>query len=363
MAHQRVIDYIQAYTHYREGTGGVAGYGDGNVVPHADIDKLKSIGGGRIEAIPRDLWDDAGFRGKGHEFPGSSEIRTWITEGKIDGVVDTDLLGMLLLITFGALTTSTPSDATDTRDHAFTLQNPDNGLQLPSTTFAAQNHNDVGYFLYPGNVGDSLTLRGGRNEYVTLDCSLLGNGRRTAEGSFSEPSYASHRKLRDSISTFKFGETGSLVDYTARIVSWELTVNNNHQIDQAYYPRGDAGLYSSGNPERGMVAGRMLFGNRTVTGRFTLLMEDDAARTAMEQNLAREIEIVSTGDEIETGFDDKLTISLKDVRFRAVRYGEEGDLVAVNVELLPHMPSSGLWADLLTVTLRNGVSEYGTIPS
>lgn len=362
MAYKRNLDYIQAYSLYREGIGAVAGFGDGNVVPHADIDQLRSIGDGRIESIIRDQWDNAGHRGKGHEFAGSSEIQTRITEGRVSGEVDTHMLGMLLLISMGGYSPTTPSGATSAYDHAFTPQDPAGSLQLPSTTLGAQHHDDIGYFLYPGNVGESFTLRGGRSQYVTGEFNLRGNGRRTAEGSFSKPDYVTHRLLRDSISTFSFGPLDNPVAYTSQIVSWEITFNNNLQLDQAYYPRGDAGLYTTGQPESGMVAGRMLFGARTITGRFSMLMESDIVRTAEEQNLVRELLITSEGDEIETGYNDTLTIRFEDVRFRQARYGNEGDLVAVTWETLTHMPASGLWADLLTITLRNGVEEYGLIP-
>jgi hypothetical protein len=362
MAYQRVIDYIQAYSHMREGSGGTAGYGDGNAIPHANIDQLRSMGSGRIEAIPRDLWDDSGFRGKGHEFPTAAEIRTWTTEGKIDGEADTDLLGVLLMISLGSWTTTTPSGATDTRDHAFKLQNPSDGLQLPSTTVVALHHADVGYYIYPGIVGEAVTIKGGKNQYVTYDCTLRGNGRRTAEASFSKPDFTPHRKLYDSVSVFKWGTPGSPTDYTSAVVSWEIAVNNSIILDQAYYPRGDNGLYTSGNPDRGMTAGRLLFGKRTVTPKFRVLMENDAARQAMEGGTAQEILITAQGEEIETNFNDKLTIQLKDVRFRGVKVGDEGELVAVDVEPLVQMPSSGLWADLLTVTLRNGLAAYGAVP-
>jgi len=363
MAFKRNLDYIQAYSLYREGVGGVAGYGDGNVVPHADIDQLRSIGDGRIESIIREQWDNSGHRGKGHEFAGSSEIQTRISEGRISGEVDTHMLGMLLLITMGGCSPSTPSGGTDTRDHAFTPQDPAGSLQLPSTTLSAQHHDDVGYFLYPGVVGESLTLRGGRRQYVTGEFNLRGNGRRTLQAGFSQPSYTAHRLLRDSISTFSFGPVDSPVAYTSQVVSWEITYNNNLQLDHSYYPRGDAGLYETGQPGRGMVAGRMLFGARTITGRLSMLMENDIVRTAEEQNLARELLITSQGDEIESGFNDTLTIRFEDVRFRQARYGNEGDLVAVTWDTEVHMPSTGLWADLLTITLRNGVAEYGLIPA
>lgn len=364
MAVNRVIDYIQAYSHYRESASDAAGYGDGFEVAQGSIDKLKSIGTGRLLARVADRWDNAAAAGKGHEFAGSSENRTWLTDGQVGGEADTDLLGMLLLITLGGLNTGTPSGGTNSRDHVFTPQEPSSGLQLPSTSMIARDHSSLDYYRYAGLVGAQITLKGGQNQYVNCDCTLQGNGRRAVAAAYSPPSYAAHRLLRDAISTFKFGTPGGeLTDYTAAVKSWELTWNNNLIAGNAHYPRGTTGLYTTTTRSSGMVAGRMEFGSRVCDFKATILLESAASRTLLEGNTAQEIEIISEGDLIETGFYDKLTVSLKDVRFRAVSVGDADGLATYEIEGHVHMPSSGLWADLLTVTLRNSVAAYGSLQS
>lgn len=364
MSLQRTIDYIQAWSLYRESASGTAGYGDGNEVAQANIDQMTSIGSGnRLEQIIEDSWDNKEHIGKGHAFPTASEIRKWSTEGSISGEADVNLLGMLLYLGLGSLSTSTPDGATSASDHLFTLLSAASGLQLPSTSMVAQDHAGIGYWLYGGLVVDKLTLKGGKDEYVQVDASLIGNGRRTQVTGWTTPSISNHTMLRDSASSFAFGTPGSPTSYSADIISWEVSLSNNHNKSIAFYPRGDAGLLDSSNPASGMVAGRMLYGNRQVDVKFTVLATGDQAKQLEQSNAATEVLITSSGDEIETGFNNSLTIQMKDTRFRAVRTGEQDGYLTFSVEPLVHMPSTGALSDMLSITLRNGTDSYGLLQS
>ena len=52
-----------------------------------------------------------------------------------------------------------------------------------------------------------------------------------------------------------------------------------------------------------------------------------------------------------------------DSLFTIAYTGSTAGLVVVSADLKVHMPTSGLWSDVVSATLRNGVSEYGTIPT
>jgi hypothetical protein len=363
VSHSRVLDYILAFSVLREGVGGVAGYGDGNLIPNASITKVKSVGtGGRFEQFPRKRWDNAAHYGKGHEFATKSEVNLWESGLPINGEVDTELLGTLLLHALGLPTTSTPSGATNSRDHVFVPQNPSAGLQLPSGTMICRQHAALNPLKGGGLVVESLSIRGGKNQYATYDARLVGNGR-LAEETYTFPAFSAHRLLRDSVSTFAVGTVGSPTAMVADIVEWELSIANNLRIEDGYYPRGTAGLYDAADASKGMIAGRMYFGNRALGVKFTVLAQTDTFQAALAASTAREILITSEGDTIETGFLDTLTIQLKDVRYTAKRLGDQDGLTAWQIETLVHMPSTGLYADLLSVTLRNPVAAYGSIPA
>ena len=143
MGVRRTIDRITGYSYHRESLSASDGYGDGFEIVKGNVDQLTSLGTGQIESIVSQRWGNAPDFGKGTEFDRSSENQMWITNAQINGVADADLLGMLLLVTMGGLSTSTPSGASAARDHLFTLQDTANGLQLPSTAFISQDHSDI----------------------------------------------------------------------------------------------------------------------------------------------------------------------------------------------------------------------------
>ncbi len=361
MANERGIEYEQVFP-----LGIEASYAA--TIAHASIDQIVSIGPGianSLEQFPTDQFDNKLHIGKGHNFPTFRENMRWTTEGQSTDVVDTTWLGLLLKIMLGSVSTSTPSGGTDARDHAYVLQ-PGSNLQLPSTNLVAKDSIAGGYFSYPGIVCSTLNLNGAANGYMQHSAALKGNGKKTAVGGFAGGTFLDHRLLRDSQATFLFGVPDSAISNIDDLVSWNLDLDAGLLLDDAYGPDGtvtptSAVLFDQTDASKGMIAKRMRFGDRTIGVNFTIKVSDQVAKTIEENNTITEVIITSLGDLIEVGFYDKLTIQMKDVRFTAVRKGEQDGLITFDVTGMVMMPASGLFADLLTITLRNGVAGYPVI--
>lgn len=360
MARSRFGDYYQAFPLYREGAGGTAGYGDGNTIATASFSNCVKLEQGRMKQM-FDRWDNKGHFGGGTRHANDSAVLKARSEGSFNGPADVDFLAWLLGITMGDLVTTTPVGATLARKHTFTEMDPADGLQLPSSELMTQSHDAIGYQQWIGLVGDNIKIAGGRDQWVTFNATVKGNGRVVDGGAYTPVGVRVPRKLRDALSTVKFGAPGSLVDYTGEIVKWEFSFAN--ELTYNYQPRGVNGLLDVADRGSAMVADSIDSGTPTIDVSLTVFMEDDAPRNAQAANSAREIEIVAEGAEIESGHNDKLRISLKDVRFTEVEEVEHEGKTAWQLKAMAQFPASGSYADMCTVEVTNSAVGILAIPA
>jgi len=366
MGHAHTNASVLAYCpDYRESAASAAAYGKASGVLYSDVDRMVALGGAMIEHNVNEEWTNEGVQGIGHGFETDQEFYSWTSQLSIGDVpVDTQLLGQILLATLGSLNTTTPTGGTDSRDHLFKFMTLSSSLQLPSLCFVGQEHPSVDPKLFTGFCGSALSLKGGRNQFVVMNATLIGSGHYTEVGSFSTPSLSAIAKLRDSVATCSIGTVGAPTAVTANVISWTLNINTNLLTGaDGYYANGNNGLLVDDTPASGMIRSQLRIGQPTVTLSLVLQMTDDSIRTVQEGNTVQEVLITAQGDEIEEGFNDALTIQAKGGRVRNRKVGDAEGIRTVEFDVRLSWPTSGLYADFLAITLRNSTDEYGSLKS
>lgn len=352
----RDIEQRLSWSRYRESVAGAAAYGDAGALAGAALDQSAEAEELRAEATPEHWLADTIQGAEG--YPSDAEIDWWDSGVRLQGPADTALLGMLLMIALGAPATTTPSGATDTRDHLYTPQSLADP-QLPSTSLATLQAG--AWSRWPGLVCEELVIEGGRSAYTLVRAKLRGNGRREALGGYSPPAYSTPRRLRDALGTLLLGAPGSPAAVTTRLERWGLTVRNR-LLDVTELAVDDLIPYDAAHPDRGYVAGALELDGaalRSAEIELVLVAQDWAEWSDCAELTAREVAITAEGDEIEAGFHDRLTVAMADARLTAVEPRSEGGLQHVRLRATPL--HSGALADVLAVTLRNGVAAYGLL--
>lgn len=348
----RDIDQKISYTHYVESVSGAAKYGSAGEILDSRLDQAVSLESMELSANPIFVPDDTNARA--NDFQEQTEIESWNSGGEINGIVDVDLLGVLALISFGDLTTTTPTGATNSRDHLFIPMSLAGLAEPPSTEMGIS---DVESSKYSGLVGARLNISGGRNQFTRMFCQMIGSGRRDEMPGFSDPTVRVPRKLRDGLSIINFGTPDSTADITAKIVEWELDYNNV-LLPRSEFSMDMLELYDSGDEDQGDVAAGAEITERQVAVSLSIELENWDLWDDMKEMTAREIEIISEGNEIESGFFDRMIINAKDIRLRQVgKSAVDGILVWRGLATV----FGDTLADVISLTIRNDTAAYGLL--
>jgi len=211
-----------------------------------------------------------------------------------------DLLGYLLYAHFGSVTTSTPSGATNTRKHVFSFSNT-----LPSFTLfvnrVAQKFN------YVGGVLNRLSMS---YQSTTAPIEI------TAGWFFSKEKKTTFSPNNAIPTTPCFARTGTTI---------KINDSANAHVSSITF-QSDRGIKmdSSRTLNSGRFATEPASGTPKITGNITVLFRDmteweyfwgSASSSSPEETELQKIklEITTTGSLIETGFNNKLVITLPSI--------------------------------------------------
>ena len=125
--------------------------------------------------------------------------------------------------------------------------------------------------------------------------------------------------------------TINVVDYVTNknLVSLETSWKNNVRMDSGFFP--GSGFQSAGDATSGAIRGRMEFGNRQGTLKFTARFENGSTELT-------KLKAQSTGTAVITlTFDtnNSLAITWQKVSFATAEIGETNDFVTVAVDCTP----------------------------
>ena len=145
--------------------------------------------------------------------------------------------------------------------------------------------------------------------------------------------------------TFQVGPTGSEVDISSRLKSFNLSVNNNPLEDDGYFPGS------------GLFRGRLEYGQRREVGlTFRMLVADAVERDHLEGNDYLKAIITAVGAVISTTYNHQIIITVPRLAYTAVPMGFEDGMAVYDIEAnVFHDASSGYPLD---ITVRNTTVSY-----
>jgi hypothetical protein len=121
------------------------------------------------------------------------------------------------------------------------------------------------------------------------------------------------------------------VDYVSNknIVSLETGWKNNVRMDSGFYP--GSGFQTAGDATSGAIRGRLEFGNRQGTLRFTARFESGSTELTKLKNQTTGTAVIS----LTYDANNSLEITWQKVSFATAELGETDGIVTVSVECLP----------------------------
>jgi hypothetical protein len=191
--------------------------------------------------------------------------------------------------------------------HTVYLQDPANGMQLPSASIV--EYDGAGeQSLIRDLVIDTLKFSGEMNKRVQFDAALVGSGHKAASV-IAQPSVSAGSFLWNHGAVIQLGESASLATVTNRVKSWEVSLANNLDKDGGYPP--GCGLYRSELKSERQDVGLSL----------TLKAAGVTERTQIEANTLLKAIIGVTGALIDGGYYHKIEFTFEQMKYTAVKKG------------------------------------------
>jgi hypothetical protein len=278
----------------------------------------------------------------------------------ISGDVDFDAMSRLALRAVGGAITDATVVALAAFSHTAPMLASSSGLQLPSSTIISVIEGSSASFLYAGCVVDQFTLSQDGVSIAKVNVNLIGSGKhRKPHAVTSLPAAASFACTKPF--AYLSYDNGSPVDLGAgcTIRAWTVSINNNHApVDDRC--TGDsshnAGDYTaSGGASDASFNSKLLHGDRTVTGSFTIELDTIAQWTDMMANTAitslvfgvRGAVLDGTGPTYES-----LKITIPTSFFQTADAVDSNGKAALTVTFLPTTTGTSI----ATVAVVNGTS-------
>ena len=291
------------------------------------------------------LETDADQAGRGQEFPESQEIERWDARLARSFDLTSLMAGWVAAFGLGAVTTTQPDQpgAPNTYDHQCRFMT--NTFALPVTSIVEQPISGAALkSLYRDLAIADFEISAETLGRLQLACNLVGSGFRE-DSTLSMPSVTAGSFLRMRGVTFQVGPTGSEVDISSRLKSFNLSVNNNPLEDDGYFPGS------------GLFRGRLEYGQRREVGlTFRMLVADAVERDHLEGNDYLKAIITAVGAVISTTYNHQIIITVPRLAYTAVPMGFEDGMAVYDIEAnVFHDASSGYPLD---ITVRNTTVSY-----
>jgi hypothetical protein len=276
--------------------------------------------------------NDADEYGKGHEFPTATFKTAYDVGGTIEKYLSAEIAAWAMCFGLGKVV---KSGSTPNFVYTCTPLIPANGdaAELPYFSFIEQIRPGAGVVIDRMAVGCSvegwtITIGSGpgrANSKISVE--FAGSGKMTEPSGITLPAAIAEKLLPSASLALSING----VDYVTNknIVSLEASWKNNIRMDQGFYP--GSGFQTAGDATSGAIRGRMEFGNRQGSLKFTARF--DSASTELTKLKAQ-----TTGTAVITlTFDtnNSLQITWQKVVFATAEVGETDQLVTVAVEATP----------------------------
>src|SRR5579885_2585290 len=238
--------------------------------------------------------NDAEEFGKGHEFPTQSFQTSWDVSGTLEKYLSAEIAAWAMAFGLGKVV---KSGATPNFTYTCTPLMPANGdaAELPYFSFVEQIRPGAGVVLDRMAVGCvvegwTITIGSGpgrANSKITIE--FAGSGKVIEPSMIAMPA-ATLEKLLPSAS-LALSIDG--IDYVSNknIVSLETGWKNNLRMDAGFYP--GSGFQTAGDATSGAIRGRLEFGNRQGTLRFTARFESGSTELTKLKNQTTGTAVIS----------------------------------------------------------------------
>ena len=276
--------------------------------------------------------NDADEFGKGHEFPTQSFQTSWDAGSPLEKYLSAEIAAWAMAFSLGKVV---KSGSAPTFTYTCTPLFPAAGdaAELPYFSFVEQIRPGAGIVLDRMAVGcavEGWTISvgsgpGRANSKINIE--FVGSGKLTEPSGIVVPA-ATLEKLLPSAS-LALSINGVNYVSNKNIVSLETSWKNNILMDAGFFP--GSGFQSPGDATSGAIRGRLEFGKRQGTLRFTARFENGSTElTKLKSQTTGTAVITLTYDA-----NNSLQITWEKVSFATAEVGETDGIVTVAVECLP----------------------------
>jgi hypothetical protein len=304
----------------------------------------------------------------GRDQPTEEFLESWDTERPIDLGISSELIGRILLLFFGQVTTTQPDSvlAPTVYQHVFTPVDPNTTRQLLATTMieitgAAINRK------FPSMCGSQLTMKGDGVKRVEASATFKGSGRETEPSGLVVADMDTIKQtglhyLFDSQAKLTISDAVTLAnatDYSAggrRMASWQFGLDNKPMLDEGYIPGSDKRRDDT-DPTSGAVRTELLFGKREFTASTVVrvLSQSDEHAALLTRKLL-DWSLRLRGAKIgATTYYHQLTLEALRVRYNMVDYKSLNGLIYCDVQTKLF---DAVGSNPMTATLINTVPSY-----
>jgi len=297
--------------------------------------------------------NDAEEFGKGHEFATQSFQVSWDVGGTLEKYLSAEIAAWAMAFGLGKVV---KSGTTPNFIYTCTPLLPASGdaAELPYFSFVEQIRPGAGVVLDRMAVGcviEGWTISigsgpGRANSKLTVE--LVGSGKFIEPSGITMPA-ATLEKLLPSAS---LALTINGVNYVTNknIVSLETSWKNNVRLDAGFYP--GSGFQTPGEATSGAIRGRLEFGNRQGTLRFTARFENGSTELTKLRQQTTGTAVIS----LSYDANNALELTWQKVSFATAEVGETDGIVTVAVECLPMWEATN---GILSAVAKCNVDEIG----
>ncbi len=296
--------------------------------------------------------DDAAEYGKGHEFAENVFKTSWDVSGQIEKYNSAEFAAWVMTYGLGkSVKTGTPPNYVYT---CTPLDPVADGIELPYFSVLEQIRPGAQAVLDRVMVGCAVegwtwTVGSGPGRANSkLVADIVGSGKYVDPSTIVMPSATSEKLLPSS----SLAATIIATDYVAAkdIISLEATWKNNIRLDAGFYP--GSGFQTAATPSSGQVRGRLEFGDRAATLKFTARFKNGSTELTKMLALTEGTAVIS--QTFDTNND--LTATWHRVIFSVADVGETDGLVSVEVTCTPLWHATN---HLLSVVAKCTVDTIG----
>ena len=275
--------------------------------------------------------NDAAELGKGHEFATQTFKSHWDVSGSIEKYLTSEIAAWAFVFGLGGRVKSGTPPAII---YTCTPQDPvAAGIELPAFSFVEQIRPGASAVLDRMAVGcvvEDFTMTigsgpGRANSRITIN--FAGSGKLVEPSGITLPAGTSEHLLPGASAQVVING----VDYISsrNLVSLELGFKNNLRLDAGFYP-------GSGTQDGAAVRGRLEFGDREASLKFTARFEHGSTELAKLRSQTTGTAVISLQGDLISGSDyHSLEVTFHKVAFRTAVVGDTDGIVTVEVECHP----------------------------